>query len=90
MKNIEITFEDHGQDFLTFTVTKTGKIVGVQPFQFSVWSQYKVNNMADLYVDGRVSLTKVEGEDRFSEMTLKYPIAKLKGYQRSLYQPSNK
>jgi hypothetical protein len=49
-------------------------VIDVQPFQFDIWSKYKVTNLNEIYEGGFVKLMKVEGEERFSCMTIKYPI----------------
>lgn len=64
-----ITFEDHGQDFLTFKVKNDGTIVDVQPFQFSIWSKYRVENIKELSINGFVKLVNKSGR-----LTIKYPI----------------
>lgn len=71
--NTIITFQDHGQDFITFEATQEGKIVDVQPFQFSVWSRYKIQNMDNLVVGGLVKLIKLTTES-CETIELKYPI----------------
>jgi hypothetical protein len=72
-----ITFEDKFQDFLTFEVTPKGKIVDVQPFQYSIWSKFSVTNVKSMKVGGFVNLKK--GKE---EMTIKYPIEKIENKKK--------
>lgn len=69
-----ITFEYHHQDFLTFEVTPEGKIVDVQPFQYSIWSQFKVTNFDTLLVGGYVNLEHMSKKGLGSCLIIKYPI----------------
>jgi hypothetical protein len=43
-------FEDHGQDFLWWTITEHGDVVGCGPFQSSIWEKCVVVNHCDLAV----------------------------------------
>jgi hypothetical protein len=43
-------FEDHGQDFLWWTITEHGDVVGCGPFQASTWMECKVINHRALAV----------------------------------------
>lgn len=68
-----IQFEDHGQDFLTWEVSKKGKVKSSQPFQTSIWSKYHVTNLADLQPGGLVEIC-APGEEPWN---IKYPIEHL-------------
>ncbi|MCP3017423.1 hypothetical protein [Cupriavidus basilensis] len=37
-----IYFEDHGQDFLSWTVDDNGTVVDCEPFQLSIWGGARV------------------------------------------------
>lgn len=63
-----ITFEDHGQDFLTWHIDEDGRIVDCKPFQFSVWSKWTVTNKG-FEVGGFVQCKKAS-----ERLTIKYPI----------------
>lgn len=43
-----IEFEDHGQDFLRWSVDRNGLVTGSWPFQKRVWVGLKVTNLIDL------------------------------------------
>ena len=76
--NKVIEFQDNGQDFLTFEVTPKGEIIDVQPFQFDLWSKYKVMNISTLKVGGFVSLYKQTINDVKAEMfSIKYPVVSI-------------
>ncbi len=70
-----ITFEDEGQDFLTFDVDNEGYIKDVKPFQFSIWSKYRVTNFKDLSIGDYVDLSHIETKEK---LTLKYKIENVK------------
>lgn len=72
----KITFEDHGQDFLTWTIDKRGIIIDCQPFQFSIWKKWIVIN-SDFKVGGFVEIKKGFFGDKIETMTIKYPIQKI-------------
>lgn len=71
-----ITFEDHGQDFLTWTVDEVGKILDCQPFQFSIWSRWTVDMVAGLKVGGKVRVRK-NWKKSVEYLTIDYPISRL-------------
>ena len=72
---MKIIFEDHGQDFLEFTVqNSTGRIIDCKPFQFSIWSKYKVTNTKTLFKGGQVELSHlIDG----TTLTIKYTIEEI-------------
>lgn len=57
MKKAIITFEDWGQDFLTWTVSENGKLLHSDA-QFSFWKQWEITNWDELAVGGPVLLKK--------------------------------
>lgn len=67
----KITFEDQGQDFLTWTINDDGDIIACEPFQFSIWSKWTVSNHT-FRIGGHVHL--FQGEEL---LTIKYPIANI-------------
>src|SRR5690606_19801034 len=44
----KITFEDKGQDFLTWVINSDGSVVDCRPFQFSIWPKVIVTNYNEL------------------------------------------
>ena len=69
-----ITFEDNGQDFLTFDIDNDGYIKEVKPFQGELWKQYRVSNYSNLSVGGFVHLQHLQAIDNFS---IKHKIQKI-------------
>jgi len=52
-----VHFIDEGQDFLFFDVeVKTGRIVDVKPFQYSIWSKFTVLNINSIEIRGRLCI----------------------------------
>ena len=68
---VMIHFEDHGQDFLRWTVSSGGDVVACEPFQSSIWCKAEIINRADLQV-GVQPVYKFPGVER--PLTLKYKI----------------
>ncbi len=67
----KITFEDHGQDFLEWTIDKNGQILTCAPFQGSIWCRYMVTTKR-FKVGGFVSIQKPD-----QALTIKYAIEKV-------------
>ncbi len=72
MRKTIIHFEDHGQDFLQWTIDETGKVVNCWPFQASIWCQYYVIDVALLKIGDLVPIIKDK-----EQITIKYPIEKI-------------
>jgi len=72
----QIEFEDHGQDFLTWTINRLGRVVDCQPFQASVWVGGYVMNHEELAVGGHVVYQhrRVLVDE---PITIKYPILQI-------------
>jgi hypothetical protein len=71
---MRITFEDHGQDFLTWQLDNNGIVVASEPFQSWVWSGVKVLH-PDRLRAGSTLAYKRGPKKRFS--TIRYPIASI-------------
>lgn len=68
----KIEFEDHGQDFLTWTIdTEKQEVIDCQPFQQSVWEGKKTLQRA-FEVGGYVLFIDV---DTGETLAINYPIA---------------
>jgi hypothetical protein len=75
----KITFEDHGQDFLTWTIdTELEQVVACEPFQASLWVGRKCTQRA-FEVGGHVWLynTTREAYPDAPDVKIKYPIAQI-------------
>ncbi len=48
MPSTFIEFQDHGQDFLVWTLDETGVVTESWPFQTDIWRGLKVTNLASL------------------------------------------
>lgn len=83
--NTVIHFEDEGQDFLKWTIDPKGKLIGCEPFQFSIWSKYLVTNKR-FKVGGFVHTI---GTD-WKPLTIKYPIEKVEKVPVALKALPNK
>lgn len=71
---MKITFEDHGQDFLTWQLDNNGIVVESQPFQAAQWCGVQVDVPRALQAGDIVSFRRPEdGRTR----TIRYPIAKI-------------
>lgn len=71
MKKRIITFQDHGQDFLKWTITPTNRIEDCQPFQGSIWCNKYITN-DELFVGGFVTILTTDHPSGI--LTIKYPI----------------
>lgn len=69
----KIYFEDHGQDFLWWTIDRDGFVIDCGPFQASVWVGSQVLQPYNLKVGGEVDFNTKRG----SLLTLKYKIKKI-------------
>jgi hypothetical protein len=69
---MQITFEDHGQDFLTWQLDSNGVVVDCMPFQASVWCGVEVYGPGSLNVGDTVFIRR-PGDA--VTVPLKYPIA---------------
>lgn len=54
-------FEDHGQDFLEWTLDAAGVVVDCQPFQAWVWCGCRVSDHAALEAGDRVRFHRLAG-----------------------------
>jgi hypothetical protein len=72
--NTLITFEDHGQDFLTWELDENKKVVDCQPFQASTWCKSQVVN-EQLAVGEYVIIETKHTASGY--LTIKYPIEKI-------------
>lgn len=73
--NTKIEFEDHGQDFLTWEIDQSGKIVDSKPFQAGIWCKYHVAYVNELKVGGFVDIYKKDDDE--GTIMIKYPIASI-------------
>jgi len=79
--NKKIWFKDEGQDFLMWEVMADGTIINSEPFQFDIWSNWKVTNFEDLKQGGFVDIHLAPGViDEFpdgKDQTIRYKIEKI-------------
>ena len=69
-----VHFVDRGQDFLFFDVeVKTGKIVDVEPFQYSLWSKFTVLNIDSVEKGKYLHIVKEPAEPIY----IIYPISSI-------------
>ncbi len=68
-----ITFEDHGQDFLTWQLNNNGIVVDCAPFQAWVWTGVQVIDHASLKVGDVVRFHRPGGHVN----TMRYPVAQV-------------
>jgi hypothetical protein len=73
MTTTRIEFEDHGQDFLRWTIDEDGKVMDSQPFQADLWNGTTLLDYPDLKVG--MALAIITKHD--DVLTLKYPIIKI-------------
>lgn len=71
---MRITFEDHGQDFLTWQLDNNGVVVDCTPFQASHWCGGEVVELAALKVGECVRFRR-PGDAVW--ITIRYPIASI-------------
>jgi len=71
---MRITFEDHGQDFLTWQLDNNGIVVDCMPFQASTWVGVEVDKPGMLKVGELVSCRNAT---EVLTMTIRYPIASI-------------
>jgi hypothetical protein len=69
---MRITFEDHGQDFLTWQLDNNGIVVDCEPFQATFWCGMEVVEFAALKVGDCVRYRR-HGDAVWSD--IRYPIA---------------
>jgi len=75
-----IHFEDHGQDFLDWTVSADGTVIDVNPFQLSIWGGNQVLGLDTLQPGDKVHfISKHDGEARF----IRYPVERIETVQES-------
>jgi hypothetical protein len=68
---IKVTFEDHGQDFLTWIIdTELGEVVNCEPFQASIFVGSKIDQRV-FDVGGFVTFVSPHVEE---PLTIRYPI----------------
>lgn len=67
---VTIQFEDHGQDFLKWTIDGS-KVIDCQPFQFTVWGKCTVLTPESELIPGAYVLVRIPAG---KEMIVKYPI----------------
>ena len=73
MKKIIVEFEDHGQDFLKWTISaETGIILDCEPFQGDIWIGQKVIPTGNLAIGGCLTISTDKGF-----IDIKYPIEKM-------------
>lgn len=68
-----IKFQDFGQDFLEWTINEKGDIIDCTPFQYGVWSRYRVINKSELKPDTHVKIM----DAKQNVITIKYPIVRV-------------
>lgn len=66
-----IHFQDHGQDFLRWTLDQNGKVVCSQPFQTSIWRGCVVINPKGIRPGGKVHFI---GHGAPELQVIKYPV----------------
>lgn len=73
-----ITFEDHDQDFLKWTIDEAGNILECEPFQYVIWEKFRVLNKR-FRVGGLITIEKKNPAhpDEMEEITIKYPIEQI-------------
>lgn len=72
---LTLHFEDHGQDFMRWELDLAGKVIGVEPFQFSIWGGVKVLQ-PQLLRKGSIVRFVNPGEST-EEKTIRYPLTKV-------------
>ena len=74
----KITFEDHGQDFLEWTVDKDGNLLACTPFQYAVWEKFRILNKR-FRIGGLVRIEKKQPSQpgEMETITIKYPIIQI-------------
>ena len=65
-----VTFEDHGQDFLTWHI-RDRRVVGCEPFQSDLWVGMEITTLPMIGL--RMGVRSSDGVERF----IKYPIQKV-------------
>lgn len=75
-----VTFEDHGQDFLTWHI-KNRRVVGCEPFQADVWVGLEVTTLP--MVGLRMGVRDRDGVERF----IKYPLLKVEAFRQQEVKP---
>lgn len=70
---MKITFEDHGQDFLTWQLDNNGVVVDCLPFQATTWCGCVVNAHSLLKVGDCVTYVRDGGEATVG--SIRYPVA---------------
>lgn len=71
---MRITFEDHGQDFITWKLDNNGVVVDCMPFQAFVWCGVRVELSRKLQVGDIVAFRRA-GEIHIN--TIRYPVAEI-------------
>lgn len=70
----KIHFEDHGQDFLEWTLDEEGFVIDCTPAQGSFWCMSGVNDHENLKVGDHVTIINERWDD---ELTINYPIERI-------------
>ncbi|MGS1014078.1 hypothetical protein ACVCL0_09205 [Rhodanobacter sp. UC4450_H17] len=70
---MRITFEDHGQDFLTWQLDNNGVVVDCLPFQATFWCGATVLHPKRLKVGSKVAFTR--DADATTVFTVHYRVA---------------
>ena len=79
-----IHFEDHGQDFLDWTVDDKSNVIDVNPFQFNIWGGNQVLGLDTLQPGDYVHyVSKHDGETR----TIRYPVERIERKQETTDKP---
>lgn len=74
MKYATIRFQDQGQDFLEWDVTREGTVIDCRPYQAAIWNGSKVLNLADLKPG---SLVEFKAPRINNVSTIKIPVARV-------------
>jgi hypothetical protein len=69
-----VTFEDHGQDFLTWHI-KDRHVVGCEPFQARIWVGVEVTTLP--MVGFKLLVRTSDGKER----AMKYPVEKVEPFR---------
>lgn len=69
----QLTFEDHGQDFLRWIVDPDGNVLEAQPFQSDLWTQVQVVGIQAMKPGDTLSFVDPYGRLRW----LKYRVAEI-------------
>ncbi|MGB0212955.1 hypothetical protein [Algiphilus sp.] len=73
-----VRLQDHGQDFLEWSLDDRGNVVDCGPFQGWHWCRYRVINPLDNLRSGHVLWLVPRDEPMAEARTLNYPVAEVR------------